>query len=261
MKKPKHRNCFSRGFTLIEVIIVIAILAIVAGAMAPMAVRTIDGSRQEATLKRQQMIYQAIFGDPSAHGTGFLSDIGRIPGQDLTELAIQGSLPTYASQSCGASMGWRGPYLLEGVDKTGRPVDGWGEPMDFANGQIRSKGPDRILNNVTDNLYYPPAALTANNIYGGIVLEAVALDTSATPPTYVAAGGSATICYARNGAMQTLTSSSSEGAYTFPNIPQGIQTINVIGDPDGNGAQPALTRRIAIFCPAGGSIHKTVAMR
>jgi hypothetical protein len=243
------------------VIIVIAMLAIVAGAMAPMAVRTIDGSRKEATLKRQQMLYQAIFGDPASHGTGFLCDIGRTPGQDLTELALRGNLPTYATQSCGAAMGWRGPYVLEGVDKAGHPLDGWGEPMDFANGQIRSKGPDRNLNNDADNLNYPSTAITANRIYGSIVLEAVALDTSATPPTYVAAGGSATLCFARDGAMQTPKSTSSEGNYTFSNIPQGIQTISVTGDPDGIGKQQPLTRLITVFCPAGGSIHKTVALR
>jgi hypothetical protein len=117
------------------------------------------------------------------------------------------------------------------------------------------------LSKAADNLYYPPAAITANNMYGSIVLEAVALDASATPPTYVAAGGSATLCYAGNGAMQTHTSSSSGGAYTFSNIPQGIQTISVTGDPDGNGGQPPITRLITVFCPAGGSIHKTVALR
>jgi len=265
MDNTRRQLASSSGFTLIEVIIVIAILAIVAGAMAPMAVRTIDSSRQESTLKRQQKVYEAIFGDPSAHCTGFLNDMGRIPGGNLTELVVRGTLPSYAMQSCGVGMGWRGPYLLEAVDVQGRPLDGWGTPMVFANGQIRSAGPDRSMSAGADNVYYPAVPITANNIYGRIALEALVLDTSAAQPIYVPAGGQATLCYARDGAMQTVTATSAMGVYSFPssglNLPQGVHAIQLTGDPDGAGPQLSLTRTITVFCPGGGTSHQTVALR
>lgn len=265
MNNTRRQSASSAGFSLIEVIIVIAILAIVAGAMAPMAVRTIDSSRQESTLKRQQKVYEAIFGDPSVHGTGFLNDIGRIPGTNLTELVIRGTLPPYAIQPCGVGMGWRGPYLLEAVDAQGRPLDGWGTPMDFANGQIRSAGPDRSMSAGADNLYYPAVPITANNVYGRIALDALVLDTSTEQAIYVPAAGQATLCYARDGAMQTVTAASATGIYSFPsaglNLPQGIHAIQVTGDPDGAGPQPSVTRSFTVFCPGGGTSHQTVALR
>jgi hypothetical protein len=225
----------------------------------------IDGSRQDLTLKRQQLIYQAVFGDPSAHGSGFLSDIGRIPGGALTELAIQGTLPSYSIQSCGVGMGWRGPYLLEGVDGAGRPMDGWGTPMDFANGQIRSAGPDHSMIATADNLYYPSTPITINNINGSIAVAAVALDNSTAQPIFVPAGGQATACFAQNGSIQSMTASSLTGSYIFPapgvNFPQGIHAVSVTGDPDGAGAQASLTRTITVFCPGGGTAHQTVALR
>jgi prepilin-type N-terminal cleavage/methylation domain-containing protein len=255
----------SKGFTLIEVIIVIAILAIAAGAMAPMAVRMIDNSRQDKTLKLQQQIYLAVWGDPSSHGTGFLSDIGRIPGGNLTELAVQATLPAYAIQTCGVGMGWRGPYLLEGVDSTGRPLDGWGTPMDFSGGQIRSAGPDRSMATAADNLYYPSTPITVNNINGSVAIEAFALDSSTATPIFVPASGQATIYFAQNGVMQSVTASSTTGSYLFPatgmSLPQGIHAISVTGDPDGAGPQPSLTRTATVFCPGGGTVHQTMALR
>jgi prepilin-type N-terminal cleavage/methylation domain-containing protein len=262
MDNPQRLHSSSTGFTLIEMIIAIAIMAILAGAMAPLAVRTINGSRQDETLKRQQLIYQAIFGDPAAHGSGFLSDIGRIPGGNLAELAVQGNLPPYSLQAGNVGMGWRGPYLLEGVNGTGLPIDGWGTPMDFAGGQIRSAGPDQLMGTIADNFYYPPAPITANNLRGSIKIEVVALDTSAAQPNFVAAGGQMTVYFAQDGAQQPpITILSPIGSYTFSNLPQGIHAITVTGDPDGGGPQLSLTRTLTVFCPGGGSIHQVVALR
>jgi prepilin-type N-terminal cleavage/methylation domain-containing protein len=287
MSIPQRPPASSVGFTLIEVIIVIAILAVVAGAMAPLAIRTIDSSRQDLTLKRQQHIYQAIMGDPSASGSGFLSDIGRLPGVDLSELATVGSLPLYSIQTCGVGMGWRGPYLLEGVNAAGRPLDGWGTPMDLVNGQIRSAGLDHSMIATADNLVYPPTPITVNNVNGNIVLQVLALDNSTAQPTFVPAGGQATVYFAGNGLMQSVSLTSSSGSYVFPasgaSLPQGIHAISVTGDPDGNGNgngngngcgngngnangcgngnQPSLTNIVKVFLPGGGTSYLTVALR
>jgi prepilin-type N-terminal cleavage/methylation domain-containing protein len=261
MQRRRKDRSQSKGFTLIEVIIVIAILGIVAGAMAPLASRAIDSSRQDLTVKRQQLIYQAILGDPSAPGSGFLSDIGKMPGNNLSELALLGSLPAYSVQACGVGSGWRGPYLLDGVDSSGHPLDGWGMPMDLVSGQIRSGGPDRDMATVADNLLYPSTPITINNINGSLVLNVKALDNSTGQPTFVFAAGQATIYSAQNGAMQSETLTSTTGAYPNTSLSQGIHAITVTGDPDGAGPQPALTKTISIYCPGGGTVHQVVSLR
>lgn len=253
------------GFTLIEVIIVIAILSIVAGAMAPMAVRMIDGSRRDLTLKRQEAVLKAILGDPSAPGSGFLSDIGRLPGTSLAELTLRGSLPAYTVQPCGTNMGWRGPYVFEGVDANGLIQDGWGTPMGLVGGQIHSAGPDRDPATTGDNILFPPAPLNPVILSGNITMTVLALDTGTAQPTFVPAGGQTTIYFAQNGQMQSALLTSASGTYTYPpagtTLPQGIYAITVTGDPDGPGSQPARTGTVTVYCPGGGTVHKTVALR
>jgi hypothetical protein len=259
----KRRDMHSSGFSLIEVIVIIAILAVVAGAMAPLAVRVIDSSCQDLTLKRQQAIYQAILGDPTTPGYGFLSDIGRLPGANLTELAVQGTLPLYSIQTCGVGMGWRGPYVLDGVNAAGQILDGWGTPMDLFNGQIRSAGPDHDMSTASDNLLYPTTPITVNNVNSSIVLEVFALDNSTGQPMYVPAGGQAIVYYAQNGLMQSLTMASPTGSYVFPtggaSLPQGIHAVTVTGDPP--PPQSPVTNTIIIYSPGGGTVQQTVALR
>ena len=250
------------GFSLIEMIVAIAILAVLAGAMAPLALQTIDRSRADTTILRQKLIYRVILGDPLVSGSGFLSDIGRLPGADLSELTLRGMLPVYSIQACGVGMGWRGPYLLEGVDlATGKPLDGWGMPMDFANGQIRSGGLDRDLTTAADNIVYPPNPITANNLNGSIVLSVLALDTSTAQANFVAGGGQARMYYAQNGSMQSTVLISASGSYAFSPLVQGIHAISITGDPDGAGPQLPLTQTITLYCPGGGAVHQTVALR
>jgi prepilin-type N-terminal cleavage/methylation domain-containing protein len=285
----KTRQIHPSGFTLIEVIIVIAILAVVAGAMAPLAVQSINGSRRDLTNKRQEFIYRAIFGDPSAPGSGFISDIGRLPALNLAELTTPGSLPIYSLQPCGSrspylsegistaglpidvlqpcgiGMGWRGPYLLEGANAAGLPVDGWGTPMVLQEGQIRSAGPDQNMNTVADNLVYPSTPIASNNINGSIVLTVTALDTSTSQPVFVPAAGQATVYYSQNGLLQSYVLTSASGSYIFTpqgrSLPQGIHAITVTGDPDGPGPQPSKTNSMNICVIGGGTMYQTIALR
>ena len=69
------------GFTLIEVIVVIAVISILAAMAVPYAVKIIDQSREEATKKEMEEIHRAIMGDPKGPTAGYLGDMGSASGQ------------------------------------------------------------------------------------------------------------------------------------------------------------------------------------
>lgn len=103
-----------RGFTLIELVVVILILAILAALIVPRVVgRTDDAKRAKAasdisTLRGQVQMYK--------------TDVGDFP-ESLMDLRTQ--------PSEGAD-GWRGPYLDKEL-----PTDPWGNEYDY---QVSSDG-------------------------------------------------------------------------------------------------------------------------
>ncbi len=149
------------GFTLIEVIIAIAILSILASMAVPYAAKLIDKSREESTRKEVEELYNTILGDPKIPTGGTVGDMGRLP-NNLTELNVQGAQPLGSTGLLGVKFGWFGPYVNTGFDPQGYRNDAWGTPYAYGNpgaGQIRSAGPDRVMGNA-DDLIYPPNAVT-----------------------------------------------------------------------------------------------------
>lgn len=127
MKTINTMSVKSNGFTMLEVVIVIAVIAILAGLIAPLAVNTIKQSRVNACWEELQVIKKAIVGEPawvetgSRSSFGFVGDVGTIPG-DLQELITRAATrPTYHQDtSTGMFFGWRGPYISDRLDPWGR---------------------------------------------------------------------------------------------------------------------------------------------
>jgi hypothetical protein len=152
------------------------------------------------------------------------------------------------------------------VDSNGRPVDGWGVPMDFSNGQIRSGGPDQDLNTAADNVLYPSTPITVNNTTSALNLNVLALSNSTSPPLFANTGGQITVHYAQDGVMLSQTVNSGTGVYAYPSnglpaLPQGIHAITATADPDGAGPQPAVTRTITVYCPGGTTVYQAIPLR
>lgn len=88
---------WSKGFTLLEVIIAIAIMAIMVGAIAPVAHRQLVAAREEATRQELDRLRGAL--------AAYYEDVGAFPGEGVGLTALVGTTgPT----------GWQGPYLESG---------------------------------------------------------------------------------------------------------------------------------------------------
>ncbi len=89
----------NKGFTLMEIIIAVAVMAILAGTIAPLAFRQLEAAKEEATRRELQAIQDAV--------TEYHGDTGRLP------ITLAGLV------SDDGRAGWTGPYL--GAD--------WNDPV------------------------------------------------------------------------------------------------------------------------------------
>ena len=124
-----------KGFTLIEVIVILAVISILAIIAVPVALRIFERTAEDATREQMNNIRKAILGNPAKLQSsfrsdfGYLGDIGCLPSTTaggLDRILTQGGLPAWSfdiPRQTGA--GWKGPYI------TGTPgedfnTDQWG---------------------------------------------------------------------------------------------------------------------------------------
>jgi prepilin-type N-terminal cleavage/methylation domain-containing protein len=154
MNISRMRN---KGFTLIELMMVLTIMAVVSTVLLKSMSGLQDQSRYDQTVERVNQIKKAIVNTQTINGvtvvTGFVADMGRLP-NNLREL-VDNSLasnPLWANGICSAStyttqiscttngaswtpynanlnVGWNGPYIQISNDpsKPDAFTDGWGK--------------------------------------------------------------------------------------------------------------------------------------
>lgn len=122
-KSAKRRR--QAGFSLLEILIVLAIMGVIAAFVAPRLFNQVDKSQQTVAEAQARALTTAL--------DTMRLDIGRYPTAEegLQLLAERPSDPRAAAN-------WFGPYLEDGV-----PVDPWGEPYQYAPPERDAAGYER----------------------------------------------------------------------------------------------------------------------
>lgn len=168
------------GFTLIEVIVVIAVLAILAGALAPLVAARVDQARRFATEDQLQTLADAL--------RAYERDVDAFPPDTGSAVADLGQLQ---ADTLGLT-GWRGPYLTAQWSAGDYAEDAWGGAIDYAytggaaTAVLTSPGPDQVAGNADDMALtvvkdYESVERRVNDTYERLKL--VAGDVYGTSPT------------------------------------------------------------------------------
>lgn len=102
-----------KGFTLLEMLVVLLIIGLLAGLIGPQLMGRVDVSRQTAAETQSRMLKSAL--------DTLRLDVGRYPTKEEGLVML-----TVAPTDERVARKWRGPYLSEEL-----PADPWGTPYQY----------------------------------------------------------------------------------------------------------------------------------
>jgi general secretion pathway protein G len=163
-----------KAFTLIEVMVVMAIISILAGMMAPAVWRFWESEEIATTRERMREIKKGLVGDKSLVQNGmrthygFIGDNGELP---FANYSASGGLSYLVSKPVGGYPHWNGPYLSGfGADWN---KDAWGMAFRYTLGmdtygryvsaELRSAGPDGVFG-TSDDIIDPDVQVSDRDV-------------------------------------------------------------------------------------------------
>jgi len=243
MKTPARRPA---GFTLIEVAVILAVLAILAATITPAILRQFVDAKVAATRSSAKALYEAMAGRSDVKGDyGFLGDMGRLPTRPDELVKPPAGVPAYdgATTFRRVGVGWKGPYLAVGETKEGFLRDGWGrEYQTTPHGQVRSAGPDGVFDSEDDIVYPPEPPRLGSRVMVTVKREYAEGDGSTIDP----AGYQVRLYYSNNGHEAFL--SATKAPFAFDSVHPGVHAIAVVRTSSGQ-----VVAQDTIEVPANGT--------
>lgn len=245
------------GFTLVEVVVVLAIVAGLVGMLVPLGSELLQSQRSDAAREQLRSLREAIVGtiptsnrSPSAQAGagrletdpstfGFNGDLGQLP-DSLPQLIQQGNFAPYSvSADVGIGVGWRGPYVGRGARTSGEEpfLDPFGRRIrydtvnDTVDGNVwlahlRSAGSDGEFD-TADDLVTPLLEGQVRSGVTGFVFHQSGQPVEGVPVTYT---------FRDDGSLDsTVVTTSVNGEYEIP--PHALGPVHVRSGATG---QPAL---------------------
>ena len=237
-----------KGFTLVEVIIILAVLAVLAAVAIPTALRIFETAAEDATRGEMLNLKKATIGDSNKlRGSirsdyGFLGDLGRLPA-NLDEILVRGTLPAYTFDTTKqAGAGWNGPYITGSFageetedfknDQLGNAyvysdadfTNGNGE---LADGKITSGGSDGTIGTADDITVEILKGETTGTVRGALSPVLAGIDVDLNFPS--------------NGSLATVTATTdSNGNFTFTSVPFGPRSVKARPENEGLILSPGM---------------------
>ncbi len=210
-----------RGFSLVELVMVIVILAVLATIAVGVLTSTVDTARFDATTAEMTALEKAIVGDDTLQQNGvrtsfgYVGDIGALPAL-LDRLVTQGGESAWAAGAVsGLYMGWHGPYI----------------------GSTFTQNPNDYKTDACGNTYtWTQATGVLTTTCGGQTITRNVLAKFRGDITGVVSGAGGApinaatvrVYYPNNGAEANATAvTNATGTYTITNVPIGKHKIRV----------------------------------
>ena len=153
----KSHSLHSKGFTMMEMVVVITLIGILTSIGINIVIRTLEAQKADATLSEMEALKRAITGDASIvlsgrrSEFGYYGDMGRMP-VTLLNLLVKGSQPSLTNNSkYGITYGWGGPYLSKGFEDDPNTAfeDSWGNSYIYSDTKTVNTSADVVVGKIS----------------------------------------------------------------------------------------------------------------
>lgn len=257
-----------QGFSLLELVVVLAIGAVLVAMLTVVAGRSVESSNEAATRRQVQRLFSAIIGNPEAGNFGYLGDMGHLP-TALADLATVGSQIAYhfgdpppsgsTAHTANLGIGWRGPYVTGPFSAADLLTDSWGQSLRYDStgvtvpaGQVVSLGPDGAYG-TSDDIAYPVQlpVQTTGTLIVNVIVSNIPQPSGLTVSVYSPVKGEQ-----GTAVTQTTASAGSGKPFRF-SVPHGVSAVVATHTSSNN---VTVSRTVSVQVRAGTQVTLPIVM-